>query len=144
MRSGEHSGRGGRPPGGWGSGEQSDGEVAAAWPRGQGRVDPGGGEPSADGIPRVGAAQSLPDEVGEDAGAEIVVVAIGDHDEPVTFAMLGQHLTDRQGRFRWAYPDSLTVMRHVGLHGRVGRATDADDTAAVVLGPRFVDDGEHH
>ena len=139
MVAGQHPARGRRPASGRGGRQQADRDIPVPGRGGQGGLDPGGGEAEPDRVPGIGGAQPVPHEMAEHARAEIVVRAVGQHDQPLATGPPEQRLADGQRRHARHDPH-----RHVGVgellrpRPLVGTRPHPEHTRQVILAARLV------
>ena len=131
---GEHAAGRGRPPVRRRGGQQPGGDVPVARRREDRRVDAGRREPVPDCRPRVRGAQPVPDEVAEHPGAEILVAAVGEDDQPLVPAPGQQRLADGERRHARLDPHRhLVVRERARLRRPVRLGPHAEHSVLVVL-----------
>ena len=110
------------------SGEQASGHVARQ--SGEPVVEPGGGELVPDGVPGVRGAQHPPMQVGEDAAAEVGLVAVSEDDEPSVLVAAQQRLPHSKRGRAGCDRDLKAGVLKLRRPGPGGLCADAEDTAA--------------
>jgi hypothetical protein len=137
---GQDPGGGGRPAVRRCELEQTRRHVAGVAEAEEAGVDAVRGERLLNGLPGIGVAEPLPDEVGQEAGAEVVVTAVGDHDEPAVGVGSPDGLAEGQCRAGRDDPHGLPTELEGGLAGGLGSGSHPDHPVRVVLMAGLLDE----
>ena len=134
MVAGQDAGRSRRPACRWRGRQEPGGDLTITGRRDQCRVDAGGGETVPHGVPRIGGAQPVPEQVAEHTGTEVFFRAVGQHHQPLVPAPPGQRLTHGERRHTRNDPHGHVLVPEFLRPGPLRTRPDTQDAGTVILG----------